>query len=121
MEFKDLLVKHPYYCSDSNYYSNDASEKYENWEEFISDWDDADVEYNHVFRFDIKENEDYNGIGEGTYYCEIFVILQRKGIFKPIFIAEIKPENFISIKNFLAKHFEEVKKIWQPFSFKLNK
>jgi len=117
MKFKDLLAKHPYYCSDSNYYSNEASLSYKNWEDFISDWHDADVEYNHVFRFDIKENEDDNKVGLGTYYGEIFVMQQRKGIFKPISIENIKPENFESIKEFLSRHFEEVKKLWQPFSF----
>lgn len=116
MEFKDLKVKHPYYCNDNNYYSNDAREVSENWEDFISRWGDADVEYNHVFRFDIQENENDEGIGQGTYYAEIFIMLQRKGKFVPVVVNNVKEQDKDSIIEFLQKHYEEVKRLWEPFS-----
>lgn len=116
MDFKNLTVKHPYYCSDSNYYSNNASEYYETWEDFFNDWNDADVEYNHVFRFDIKENINDDETGLGTYYAEVFVMLQRKGIFKPCYIKSVSETDKDTIIEFLSKHWEETKKLWKPFS-----
>ena len=36
MTLKDLAVKHDYYASDSNYYSENATTTYDSWEEFYS-------------------------------------------------------------------------------------
>ena len=116
MEFKDLLAEHPYYCSDSNYYSNEAGLSYIDWESFIDDWENADVEYNHVFRFDVHEKREEDTSTLLGYRAEIFVMLQRKGKFVPILIDEVKPENFDSMKSFLEKHYNEVVKMWAPFS-----
>jgi hypothetical protein len=116
MDFKDLTVKHPYYCSDNNYYSNEASQRYDNWQDFFNEWNDADVEYNHVFRFDIIENTNNEEIGLGTYYASVFIMLQRKGIFMPCHIESISEMDKDSVIEFLEKHWNEVKKMWKPFS-----
>ncbi len=116
MDFKDLTVKHPYYCCDSNYYSNEASEEYSDWGDFINDWGDADVEYNHVFRFDISEKTNNEDEPTGEYVAEVFIMLQRKGKFVPCCINDVTESDKDSIVDFLSKHWEEVKKIWSPFS-----
>lgn len=108
---KDLSVNHPYYCSDSNFYSNKAGASYLNWEDFLREWgEDLDLDFNHVFRFDVIEKEK-----KGTYRMEVFFILQRKGIFYPVSIDDIKEEEAKSIIEFLRPHFEKTKELWKPF------
>lgn len=119
MNLKDLSAKHPYYCSDHNYYSNDARNEYNSWEDFFAEWGDSDVEYNHVFRFDLRstkgEREEF--IAEyGDHYLEVFFMLQRKGLFRPVVIKNIKEEDTEAITKFLEKHWKETQKIWKPFS-----
>ena len=109
---KELAADHPYYCSDSNFYSNEASSSHLNWNDFLNEWGgELDLDYNHVFRFDIKEKEQ-----KGTYYMEVFFMLQRKGIFYPVSISEVKEEDAQSILEFLKPHFEKTKELWKPFT-----
>lgn len=114
MNIKDLAVDHPYYCSGDNFYSNEAAQRYNDWGEFMSEWGNADVEYNHVFRFDLKKKDECDGIVE--YYAEVFFIIQRKGIFIPCHIDIIQDSDVQSIEEFLKKHWNEVLKMWKPFS-----
>ena len=44
-------MKHPYYCSESNYFKNGVGMHYESWAEFHAAMGDADDDYNLVFRW----------------------------------------------------------------------
>jgi hypothetical protein len=110
MEFKDLLAKHDYYCSESNYHSNESGETHEDWESFYNEWKDADIDMNLVFRWDIKTDED-----SGGYFMNVFIMQQRKGIFYPVLIENIVESDFNSIVSFLTPHFNKLKSIWYPF------
>lgn len=112
-----LAVKHPYYCSDSNYYSREASETYETMTEFLDEFEDADEDMNYVFRWDIRPR------GEGKeskkaqrYRAEIFMILQRKGIFKPIEVKHVNEQEAERFKAYLHKHWDLTKKLWEPIT-----
>ena len=104
MNLKDYAIDHPYYCSLDNYYSNDASFTYETMTDFLDYWESADVDMNLVFRWDINEyskfDEDLKEVPLGKYYAEVFIMLQRKGIFTPCMIESITEEElprFINI------------------------
>lgn len=107
---KDLAVDHDYYCSDNNYYSNEASGKYDTFPEFYSDFKDADTDMNLVFRWDIKEFEEV----KGKYYMEVFMMLQRKGIFRPIHISRVFEDDVDIILQYLKPHKEKLESIWKP-------
>lgn len=112
MNIQDLQASHSYYCSDSNYYCNQANspaQTYDSWEDFYSEWKDADKDYNMVFRFDMLEDE-------GKPELHLFYMLQRKGIFKPVTVMNIKEEDAPEITQFLQAHWEYVKALWTPFS-----
>ena len=109
-KLSDLLIKHHYYCNDSNFYSNDPAQFYDNWEDFYSEFGDADLDYNLVFRWDLKEKE------AGEFYLQIFFMLQRKGIFKPVWIDRVKEENLPEIISFLTPYWEKLNQLWQPLS-----
>lgn len=119
MKIKELAIKHDYYCSEMNFYSNEPSGEFENFEEFLEEFADADVDMNLVFRWDVREynesgREDEELFKDG-YYMEIFMMLQRKGIYKPIFIKEVSDKDASNIKKYLKKHHEKLMSLWKPF------
>lgn len=112
LTLKDLAIDHDYYCSESNYYSNKASMRYETFSDFYEEFHDADVDMNLVFRWDLHELEECK-----RYYLEIFMIQQRKGIFKPIHIALFDERDVELLAKYLKPHIEKLKAIWKPFEF----
>lgn len=111
---KELAIDHAYYCSTANYFSNEAGQKYNTWPEFYSDFHDADIDYNLIFRWDIKEHTTDNDKGLGTYWMEIFFIQQRKGIFFPVVIHRVFDEDVETIVSLLKTHAEYLTTLWKP-------
>lgn len=105
-------IDHPYYCSDSNWHSNDANQHYATFEDFIAEYGEADVDYNLVFRWDIKE------WSEGEYTLHIYIIQQRKGRFTPIFVDSIKDEHVPQLFEYLKAHAARLLDIWNPVLLK---
>lgn len=112
LTLKDLAVKHDYYCSDSNFYSNEAALKYETFSDFYEDFHDADIDMNLIFRWDIREREESK-----RHYLEIFMMNQRKGIFRPIYISLFDDKDVDLFIGLLKPHIEKIKSIWKPFNF----
>lgn len=114
---KDLAeIKHPYYCSESNYHSNEANVQYETMQDFLDDFEDADVDMNLCFRWDVHNTVDEEGYEiEGKYSAEVFLMLQRKGIFRPCIIKEFEEKDMDRFINYVQKHAETIKQIWAPF------
>jgi len=107
----ELAVKHDYYASDSNYYSNDPYSEYKTWSDFYEEFKDADIDMNLVFRWDLHKRE------EGApYYMQIIIIAQRKGIYIPIIIDSVYDNDVLSIKKFMEPHFKKILNIWSPLS-----
>lgn len=106
LTLKDLAIDHDYYCSDNNYYS------YETFADFYEEFHDADVDRNLIFRWDVKEREESK-----RHYLELFMMQQRKGIFKPIYIALFDEKDVELLAKYLKPHIEKLKSIWKPFEF----
>lgn len=106
----DLYViseKHPYYSSDSNYYSNDCSENHETFDEFLEEWSDADLDMNLLFRWDLGYIQE-----EDSFYLQLFFIQQRKGIYFVNMIETIKEEDLPKIIEYLKTRKEHLLKLW---------
>ena len=118
MTLEQLAVDHAYYCSDSNYYSNDASATFDTWDDFMAEMGESDLDYNLCFRFDIHktDKEDDTNSELSDYHASIFMMQQRKGKFVPILINEIKESDAKSIINWLTPRWRYLKKLWEPFS-----
>lgn len=108
---KKLSVEHPYYASDSNYYSNEAGETWQTMTDFLTEYEDADVDMNLVYRWDIIKKDNTN---PKEYYVEVFIIKQRKGIYSPNYIENINEEEAIRFKKYLRKHWQTMQKLWEP-------
>ena len=104
----DLFIKHPYYCTDQNYYAPNEFISFSDWNDFYSQFGGADQDQNLVFRWDLKKKD------SGEFFLEVFFILQRKGIFLPVRIDCIKEENINEIASYLMLCWENLADIWHP-------
>lgn len=112
-------TNHSYYCSESNYYvggrENYGRNDYDSWETFKEDWlfdGKLDDDYNHLFRFDIIGSEE----NPGNFSLHLYFILQRKGIFRPVFIAHITEKDMPEIEAFLRDRWAYMEHQWKEFS-----
>jgi uncharacterized protein YydD (DUF2326 family) len=113
---KKLSVDHPYYCSESNFYSNEANEEYETMTDFLEEYKDSEVDLNLIFRWDILQTTSNKNIGTGKYWAMVFMIKQRKGIFSPIIIKSINEKEAVLFEEVAKKHWDRLKDIWRPLS-----
>jgi hypothetical protein len=111
---KDLAIDHNYYCSTSNYFKNDCCEHYETFDDFIDDRGKDDLDYNMVFRWDVKPNDEDEGEAAG-FYMEIFIMQQRKGLFQSCVIDEVTDADVSAIIEYLKPRWEYMREIWKPF------
>lgn len=112
---QELAANHPYYCSDSNYYSNEGSMNFASMSDFLDEFEGCDVDMNLCFRWDIKKKTECYGDDAGEGYCaEVFLMLQRKGIFRPCSIASVTEDEAARFKVYAIRHLETIKAIWAP-------
>lgn len=112
---------HPYYCSESNYYSNEPHQSYATWANFLAGFKDSDTDLNLVFRFDWREGEDWgaSNFNGDPYYrngtLQIFFVFQRKGIFACHEISVCRADE-PSVVEFLTSRWAHMQKLWEPLS-----
>ena len=113
------MHKHPYYCSETNYFSNDHCAKWENATEFLDCMENSDIDMNLVFRWDIERNTDIE-TGEELegYHARVFIIQQRKGIFYPHYIKSITEDELERFLKYIEKHWKRMNEMWAPISNK---
>lgn len=107
-------AKHPYYCSESNHYSNEASMRFDTMSGFLDEFEGCDVDMNLCFRWDVREALDINDNPTGRFGAEVFIIHQRKGIFRPCIIKSINEIEAERFKVYLEKHLEVLMEMWKP-------
>lgn len=118
---------HSYYCSETNYYvgnhngENFGRSEYDTWEEFKEEWLDKDgtidCDYNLCFRYDITQNRDEETDEpiEG-YRLWLFFILQRKGIYRPVWIKNIGEGDMAELEKFLQHQWNYITGQWSEIA-----
>lgn len=117
LTLKDLAVKHNYYCSLGNYHHNEYLEEFENFEDFLEEYGDADIDYNLIFRWDVKkveDDEEDRSENHSGYLMEVFFMQQRIGNFVPCLIKEVTERDVPKIVKLLKKHKKYLNEIWAP-------
>ena len=109
-------IKHPYYCSSYNYYSKDAATSFTTMTDFLNKYEDADIDMNLCFRFDVREREDDTGSPLGIYDAEVFILHQQKGIFHPCYIERFTNNEVQRFIEYAEIHFETLLAMWKPLS-----
>ena len=109
-------TEHGYHCSLSNGFTGNDPESFETWEDFCADWADASDHLNLLFRFDINQKVDENDEDIiGDYQLDLFFVLQRKGIFKPVLVEHITEADLPEINEYLASKWDYLSDMWKEF------
>lgn len=112
-------VKHPYYCADGNYYSNDCVFEHRSWADFLLEMGDADLDYNLFFRFDWSEEDDDGNCtfnGDENYrngVLKMYIMQQRKGRFTICHVDVCRADEQ-AVKEYLQPRLNYLKKLWEP-------
>ncbi|MNW28150.1 hypothetical protein D3C74_49650 [compost metagenome] len=103
-------VKHPYYCNLSNYRTpaDEGGHKYASLQEFLEEWDDADLDYCLLFRWDWVITE------QGEDELQTFWIMQRVGDYQYC-TTKVNKGDEDKVKAFLQTRWEYMKELWGPF------
>jgi hypothetical protein len=117
-------VDHAYCCNLGNYFATSRDlpiTRFKSFADFLSEWGDADFDYNLLFRWDWHEGEDhdlppYNG--DDNYRNGLLLIFwmgQRKGLYQWSEIEVCRADEPEVIK-FLQPRFEHLMKLWEPLT-----
>lgn len=110
-------IDHPYYCSSTNYFSNECTANFSTWAEFLAAFGDADLDMNFLFRFDWVEESPPPR--EDIYYrngeLKIFWMGQRKGLFQCSLVNVCRADE-PDVIEFLKPRWEHMQKTWEPFA-----
>lgn len=117
---KELSIEHPYYASDTNYYTNfeDWPNKWDTMTDFLDEFEDADLDMNLVYRWDVHpyDGERTNSRRPGKYCAQVVIIGQRKGIYGPHLIASIEEQEVPRFIEYLKKHWQRNCENWKPIA-----
>jgi hypothetical protein len=112
----ELCIKHPFYCNDNNCYTPHAAQKFATVDEFLNKYKNASVDNDLCFRFDVKQFTDSCNNDIGPYYAEVFLLHQKRGLFRPIIICNYTAHDDIKMKAWLSPHWNRLKEMWKPIS-----
>lgn len=115
---------HPYHAPDSNYYADGYSNQahyhdFENWADFIEEFESWDEDYNFLYRWDFEpsdpdlEEDDEDWRPPHLVFC---YIAQRKGTFTWARINNPRPEDEAEVRAYLEKRWNHVQRLWAPLS-----
>jgi hypothetical protein len=110
---------HKYYCSESNYFSNDTFSSHKSWASFIAEEGDGDMDYNLVFRWDWREGGDWGAgdyTGDDNYrngLLQIFYVGQRKGLFRCVQVDVCRADE-PGVRAFLEPRLAHLMALWGP-------
>lgn len=114
-------VSHPYYINEGNYFKAGCHELYESWDDFLSGFGDADMDYNWFVAWEWREGEDFgaNDYKGDDYYCNGRLLLQliqrRKSILTSHEIKVCRADE-PAVRAFLQPYWEYTQRMWAPLS-----
>lgn len=111
MTLEELAVNHPYYAHDNNYYSNEPRTVFETMSNFLDDYEDADIDMNLLFRWDVYKDEDDD---KHWYRAQVIIIGQRKGKYVPCVINNFDQKDVERFVAYAQKHKQRLMEIWLP-------
>lgn len=105
MTLQELSVDHDYYLSG-------GGESFNTWEDFYSEYGDADIDYNLIIRWDISKDG-----GEEEFNMKVGIVHQRKGSLSVVDIDLVTEEDVPQIIEVLSKHWRHLNNnLWNPIS-----
>ena len=120
-------IDHPYYCSESNYFSTECNLEYGSWEEFVEEEGGNDFNMNLVFRWDWNADQCFDkdtltarqeyaarfGDRDHAWTLYIFWMGQRKGLFRCTEVKVCKADE-PAVRGWLTRRAEHMRILWEP-------
>lgn len=119
-------VKHPYYCTEGQYFSSQSSHQtiweFKSWRDFLAEMGSADMDYNLLFRWDWSELNDadeptYNG--DDNYRngkLHLFFMYQRKG-YHSTSIVDVCRADEAAVREYLMPRLAHLRSLWEPLEW----
>lgn len=108
---------HPYYAAEGNYYSGGDRNyhTYDSWDAFLSEWDDADLDMNLIYRWDwdVPDPEDYVGEELPEETLNLYYMGQRKALAWSVHV-EVSRDQEPEIRDWLKVRAQRMREIWEP-------
>lgn len=111
-------VKHDYYCTRGCYYIgrdriDEVHCEYDSFDAFLADWNDADFDYNLLFRFDWRQaGPDWE---LETDQLRLYFFQQRKAKPNSVYVV-VKKEEEDKVKQYLLPRLQHLLKLWAPLA-----
>jgi hypothetical protein len=107
----DKETDHSYYCAPENFYAPEVSGDFATVTGFLDVFEHYDIDMNLVFRYDVFRSE------RGHLSVFIAMILQRKGIYKPIRCERYDPATEgMRLETYLRGHLIRMLENWAPLA-----
>ncbi len=100
--------EHPYYMAEGCHFEAGMLQSFENFKDFLTEWENADKDFNRIHRWDFTIDEETGKPIEITFYY----VMQRKGYTYSVDV-KISEDDESAILNFLKPHAEINKKLWE--------
>lgn len=106
-----LLVKHPYYCTEGNYYDNNCHYTFESWNS--CNWRNADEDYNLLYRWDWKPADEDEDDKRAT--LRLYFMQQRKARAVSVYVR-VTDADEPAVKAWLEERWAHMLRLWAPIS-----
>jgi hypothetical protein len=120
-------IEHPYYCEEGCHFHTQEKHQtiwpFASWADYIADMGSSDMDFNLLFRWDWREDEDwadgsskFNGdvnYRNGRLY--LFVMHQRKG-YKSTGVVEVCRADEHAVIEFLKPRLAHLMNLWAPLT-----
>lgn len=110
---RSLVVDHPYYASQGNYFNNDCHAEYGSWQEFVEVGGDADLDMNLVYRWDWRRAEPEWDMPHDRLL--LYFVGQRKALHRSAEIR-VSTDDEDAIREWLRPRWDKLRDIWAPIS-----
>lgn len=116
-------ARHPYYCTEGQYFVNQSAHQtiweFKSWSDFLAEMGESDMDYNLLFRWDWDErdcegNSTYTG--DDNYRngkLKLFFMYQRKG-YHSTSIVDVCRADEAAVRAFLEPRLDHLRSIWAP-------
>lgn len=106
-------VKHPYYCTEGNYFSNDCHTEYDSWADFAGEEGDSDLDMNLVYRWDWRLPDPEDGEDALPERLLLFYMGQRKALARTVEVA-VTADDEPAVRAWLTTRAEHLRSLWAP-------
>jgi hypothetical protein len=101
-------IEHSYYCNEQNFYKGGCEACFDSWADFVESEGDADKDYNLLFRWDWRVDDESK-----LHKLQLFYMMQRKGAFRSCTVR-VTVDDEPAVRAWLLPHWAHMQSLWAP-------